>query len=148
MMKDDMPIGAIVSVYWNSRMDVYIVQPMVPSPMGAAASIEHGEPTTVPGSEFAEKVPVAVLSALKRYGTERYDPRLARTTSSAEDREFLKRHLNISVSVAPGRLLRIRPLHRKRGGYVSRDGEELYVERAEAMARIGDLIRQAFQLSS
>jgi hypothetical protein len=129
------------TVYKSVKTGVYYVQPYA---IGPVAATWFGEPTVVMPEEFRAKIAEAVLTNLKRFGQERYEPSRAIRFSPEEQRIFLDEHIEVSIGKPLSGGLIIHPLKRERGGRVGDESNAIRLSEEDLPHKIPDAIAQAF----
>ena len=135
----------VLSVYENTEDGIFIVQPMARHPIGASA--EFGAPTLVPDAQFDTHIATAVMENLAKYHKQVYDQDTAAARSDKEQRDFVKAHLNVSLTRYPSGEICIYPMRRKSGGYTG-TGEKIVLRADEVPENLASALREAFSKSS
>jgi hypothetical protein len=135
-----------VSVLWNKRTGVYVVEPMAKHPTGASAIF--GPPVTISAEQFESDATSAVLSNLAKYHHQVFRAELAPKKRLPQgERSFLKTHLSVSVTRYASGDIWIYPMQHTSGGYTG-IGEKIVVPAADVKKKLVDGLRQAFSKSS
>jgi hypothetical protein len=136
---------AFTTIYRDTETGDCLVQPSV---MGPVSWTQFGEPSTVRREEFEAKIGNAVLEALDRFDKEKFDPALAKQRTPEDHRHFVNRYRSVSVTLQENGDIRIRPLHKQRGGYVGHDNESIIVNADQVGSNLPQAIRKAFELAT
>jgi len=136
---------AFTTIYQDVKTGDCFVQPSV---MGPVSWTQFGEPILVREDEFKAKIGQVVLESLSQFDKEKFDPQLARRRTPEENREFVKRHRSVSVTLQETGETLIRPLHKEKGGYVGYDNESIVVDADLLNSKLAEAIRKAFELAT
>ena len=120
----------------------YRVQPYTEGPVATTA---FGEPMIIAPENFHAKIAHAVIANLEKFGKEKYEQRRATRHSPSEQREYLKRHVGVSVRKDPAGRLIIRPLHHERGGSVGVDEDAITLSAEDVPQKLAAAIAEAFR---
>jgi hypothetical protein len=136
---------SFTTIFQEEKTGDCFVQPSV---MGPVSWTQFGEPILVRADEFETKIGQVVLETLRQFNKEKFDSARARRRTADENRDFVKRHRSVSVTLQETGEALIRPLHREKGGYVGYDSEAIELSTDQINGKLSEAIRKAFQLAT
>jgi hypothetical protein len=133
-----------VNVYQNKERGTYLVQELMPSPLGG--SVECGDPIVVDENAFDSVIAGLVFRALANYAQSGHNSsRERRFGNEKEALAFAKQHLVVNVAKIPGNRIRVVALQRRGGGHVGGVPRgETVLDEDSARQDLARLIREAF----
>lgn len=133
------------AVYFDPQRRVFLLAQEAPRGRGKA---ETGEILEIADSEFDSRVAGALVSCLDRFHVSMYSPEKVTSRSADETRNFIRRHLAVSVERTSTGEFIIQPLHHDEGGYTGLTKEQITLTKNEVPSGIALALRKAFQMAT
>ena len=135
---------AFVTLFWNQKENVYLVQPE--ARRGRFAKGSFGDALRLETEVHEDRFMLEIGRALDNFNKNIWSAEMSKAMSPVKYRNFRRHHLSVSIKRSCCGEVIVYPLHREEGGYVARRGEHIQCQDSEE--EILKAVKQAFAMAS